>query len=162
MRELRLVGRIGNYLSPEETVQVLARRAGNHAIRNVEIGKAVVVEIKCVTRPWPAGHSNPGGSRCVPKRIATLPGLGIPQQRIARCMLAIEGPNFFRRISLENLLRGNALAGRGPHVSDVKILSAVVVIIEPANAHPRANILDSRLRGKILKRPTAFVTFKLL
>src|SRR5712671_3321819 len=76
-------------------------------------------------------------------------------------MFAIEGTNFFRRILFEHLLRGNALAGGGPHVSNVKILKAVIVVIEPGNAHPRANVLNSCPRSNIGEGAIAVVAVEI-
>src|ERR1700692_4647313 len=77
-------------------------------------------------------------------------------------MLAIQPTNIFRRILLENLLRGNAFASGGPHISNIKILSTVIVIIEPANTHSRADVLNSRLWGDISKSPIPIITVKIL
>ncbi len=48
VRRLRLVRRISHHLPPKKTVQILLRDPGNHAIRNIEIRKAVMIEVECV------------------------------------------------------------------------------------------------------------------
>ena len=77
-------------------------------------------------------------------------------------MFLIERPNFFGRVFLEDFLHRDALAGRGPHVADVEILRAVVVVVEPGNAHSRANVFDRRLRGNIGERSVAMVAVEIL
>src|SRR5258708_28468681 len=69
VRWLSLFRRIGDHLPPEETIQVFivvfARGAADHAIDDVEIGKAVVIKIPGVARPRPAPDSDAGSARCI-------------------------------------------------------------------------------------------------
>src|ERR1700739_2938752 len=64
IRGARLVGRFGDDLAPEKTVEVVARPSGDHAIEAVEIGEAVMVEIPRVARPSPPPDADAGGVRC--------------------------------------------------------------------------------------------------
>ena len=57
VRRRGFVGRISHDLPPEKTVQILARRARDHSVGDIEIGKTVMIEIECVARPRPAAHS---------------------------------------------------------------------------------------------------------
>src|SRR5580700_5455423 len=82
-------------------------------------------------------------------------------------MFLIEGSNFFRRIFLENFLRGDALAGGCPHIGDIEIIvtgaviGAAAVVVEPADTHARADIFDSCLRGNISKGSVPVVAVKI-
>src|SRR5207253_6480578 len=51
--ELGFHGRISNHLPPKETVQVVTRGTRDHAIRDVKIGKGVMVKIPGVAAPRP-------------------------------------------------------------------------------------------------------------
>src|ERR1700734_3653890 len=44
-RKSGLFWRVSNDLPPEETIQIFTRRPRDHAIRNVEIGEAVMVKV---------------------------------------------------------------------------------------------------------------------
>src|ERR1700737_1644324 len=72
-------------------------------------------------------------------------------------MFAIQRSYLLTRILLEDFLRRDTLPGRGPHVSDVKILDSVIVIIEPADSHARAHILNPGLRSDVGKSSVAVV-----
>ncbi len=97
---LGLHGRIGNHLSPEETVQVFARLAGHHPVGDVKIGKAVVVKIPRVARPRPPAHLNSGGCTSILKNAVA----GIAKQRIAHRVFTVEGAGRFGRILVEDWL----------------------------------------------------------
>ena len=56
---------------------------------------------------------------------------------------------------------GNAIPGSGPHVRNVEILFAVIVVVQPANAHARANIFDARLRSDIGEGAIAVVAVEI-
>ena len=75
-RRLGFRGGVGNHLPPKKTVQILfsgwAHRSRDHAIRDVEIGEAVVVKIPCVARPRPAAHFNSSGSGRILKSAVAL------------------------------------------------------------------------------------------
>src|SRR5256885_276776 len=72
-------------------------------------------------------------------------------------MLAIQGTSLLGRIFLKDVLHGDAPARCGPHVSDVEVVSAVVVVVEPANAHARPRVLGTGLRRHIRESPVAMV-----
>src|SRR5258708_25256076 len=65
-------------------------------------------------------------------------------------------------ILLENVLRRNAFARRRPHVRHVEVVHAIIVVVKPADAHPRANIFNPRLRSDIGKSSIAIVAVKIL
>src|SRR6202008_578977 len=48
-----------------------------------------------------------------------------------------------------DFLRRDPWASGSPHIGDVQIVRAVVVVVEPADAHASSNILDSRRGGNI-------------
>ena len=77
-------------------------------------------------------------------------------------MFAIQCSYLFRRILLEEFLRRDTLSGRGPHVSDVKILDSVIVIIAPADSHARAHILNAGLRSDVGKSSVVVVAVEVL
>src|ERR1700733_2496301 len=117
-----------------------------------------MIEIPCVAAPGPSAH--PGAAW----RSGILKGSVSPiaEDRIPHGVSLIQRAGFWRRIALKNLLCGNALAGRGPHVSDVEVFEAIVVIIEPANAHACADIFHSRLRRDVGKCPIAVIAVEVL
>ncbi len=89
VRSAGLVGGRSYNLPPEETVEILTRWARDHAVRDIEIGEAVVIEIERVARPRPAAHSDAcGACRLVESRAM------IPKQRIPHRMFLIESPDF--------------------------------------------------------------------
>ena len=139
--ELGFHGRISNHLPPKETVQVVTRGTRDHAIRDVKIGKGVMVKIPGVAAPRPTSHFDSGGSA----RIAKNAVIAISKQGIATGMFAIERSDFFGRSRLKLLLHGNPLSGRRPHVGDIQILATVVVVVKPTHAHAGTDILNSRL-----------------
>ena len=77
-------------------------------------------------------------------------------------MLAIKRSHFLRRILLEDFLRRDSRARSSPHIGHIQILGAIVVVIQPADTHARADIFHSRLRRDICKCPIAIVTVKIL
>src|SRR5882762_9693314 len=62
----RSAGGVCNDLAPEKAVEVVSWRAvigsGDHAVGDIEIGKAVVIEIPGVAGPSPAAHFDSGRS----------------------------------------------------------------------------------------------------
>ncbi len=82
-------------LAARKNCSGLRASPGNHAIRNVEIGKAVVIEIKSVARPRPAAYPDSGRSRSYPQIRASLRP-AVAQQRIAHGVFPVERPNFLR------------------------------------------------------------------
>ena len=76
-------------------------------------------------------------------------------------MFAIERASFWPRVLLEDLLCGDALAGGGPHVGDVEIVDAVVVVIEPADTHPRADIFRASPGRDVGERSVAIVAIQI-
>src|ERR1700722_16509049 len=77
-------------------------------------------------------------------------------------MFAVKRSNFLGRILPEYVLRGNAFASSGPHVSHVKILGTVIVIIEPGNSHTGADVFNSCLRSNISESPIAVISVEIL
>ena len=120
-----------------------------------------MIEIECVARPRPAAHSNARGIRRVVESGTAFPK-HIPEQRIAHRVFLIEGSHFLGRAFFEDFLHRDAFAGRGPHIADVEILRAVVVVVEPGNAHPRADVFDRRLRSNVREGSVAIVAVEIL
>ena len=58
--------------------------------------------------------------------------------------------------------RRDALTGGCPHVRHVEILSAIVVVVQPANAHAGAHVFHARLCSHIGKRAVAVVAVQIL
>ena len=77
-------------------------------------------------------------------------------------MLAIECPNLFRSARLEDFLLRDAFPGGGPHVRYVQVLGAVVVIVEPADAHAGPDVFDSGLWSDVGEGPVAIVAIQVL
>ena len=77
-------------------------------------------------------------------------------------MFAIQRSYLLRRILLKDFPRRDTFPGRGPHISDVKILDSVIVIIEPADRHARAHILNAGLRSDVGKSSVAVVAVEVL
>src|SRR5579872_2927695 len=72
VRRPDLLRRIGHHLPPEKAVQVLARETGDHAIRDIEVKKTVVVEVPGCAGPGPAAHGNCGGGGGIAKAAASV------------------------------------------------------------------------------------------
>ncbi len=47
-------------------------------------------------------------------------------------------------------------------LADVEVLAAVVVVIEPADAHPRPDVLDARLRSHVRESSVTVVAIQIL
>ena len=115
-----------------------------------------MIVIPRVTGPSPAAHFGSG---------VLIEGavLAIAEQRIAHGMLSGTGRGWLRVPSFwKTSCRGNALAGGGPHVGDVEVLFAVVVVVEGAYAHSCANVFDACLRGYVGKGAVAVVAVEVL
>ena len=72
MGDASVVGGTSHDLPPEETVEILTRRAGHHPVDDVDILKTVVIEIQRVARPRPPAHSGTGGIRRVVESPSTI------------------------------------------------------------------------------------------
>src|SRR5690348_3086162 len=77
-------------------------------------------------------------------------------------MFAILSSNFLRRVLLKGWLRRNSIPGGRPHVRHVEVLSPVVVVIKPANTHPRADIVHARLSRNVGEGSIAIVAIEIL
>src|SRR5258708_16401292 len=167
VRRLSLFRRIGDHLPPEKTVQVFivvfARGTADHAIADIEIGKTVMIKIPGVARPRPAPDPDAGRARCILESESTSAiSRSMSKERIAHGVLVIERSRLPSRIFLENVLRRNAFARRRPHVRHVEDVHAIIVVVKPADAHPRANIFKPRLPSNIGKNSVAIVAVKSL
>src|SRR5579863_212486 len=165
VRQPGFVWRIGYYLPPKETVQILVRRTRDHAIRNVKIREAVVVKIPSVARPRPAAIAYSGGNSCVFEgerfRRRAAPGSRIPKQRIPHGVFAVERANLLRRLPLKNILPRYPFPRRGPHVGDIKIVGSVIVVVEPANAHARAHVFHASFGGNVGESSVTVIVIKI-
>ena len=128
MGESGLIGRIRNHSGARRNcLQVPARSAGDHAIRNVEIGKAVVIKIKSVGSTTTSGFQTPTPSESL-GLILKIPGVvvkpAVAKQGIAHGVFPVECPGLWRSVLLKDFLRGNAFTGSGPHVRDVNVLES--------------------------------------
>ena len=63
---------------------------------------------------------------------------------------------------MNSVLGGDALTRGGPHVGDVEILRAVIVVIEPGNAHAGADVFNPSLGGNIGEGSVTVVAVKIL
>ena len=77
-------------------------------------------------------------------------------------MFPIECPRLRRAILPKGVLHGYALACRSPHVRNVQVLVAVIVIIEPADTHAGPYIFYPTLSRNIVKRSVALIAIKVL
>src|SRR5258706_15211135 len=77
-------------------------------------------------------------------------------------MLAVERSDYFRRLRLEDTLRRNTFSGSRPHVGDIEIAGAVVVVVKPADAHARTDILQAGLFRDVGKGSIAVVAIEIL
>src|SRR2546422_1884692 len=77
-------------------------------------------------------------------------------------MLAVNRAGAFRGSFHEFFLQRDPLARGGPHVRDVEVLPSVSIVIEPAYAHPRADIFDARLRGDVREAAAFAVSVKVV
>src|SRR5690242_9394419 len=77
-------------------------------------------------------------------------------------MFAVQHSGSLGSVFLKHCLRRNTLASGGPHVGHVEVLAAIVVVVEPTDAHAGANVFDAGLRGHVGKRPIAIVAVEIL
>src|SRR5882672_4155638 len=77
-------------------------------------------------------------------------------------MFAVQHTGTFGSVFLKHCLSRNTLASGGPHVGHVEILAAIVVVVEPADAHAGANVFDASLRSYVSKRSIAIVAVQIL
>ena len=77
-------------------------------------------------------------------------------------MFAIQLSHFFWRALAESILHRHSHARRRPHISNVKILGSIVVVIEPADTHAGADVFNLRLRSNVGKSSIAIVAIKIL
>src|ERR1019366_8485125 len=77
-------------------------------------------------------------------------------------VLVIKRARLRGSVLFEDVLHRDALARRRPHVRHVKVFRAVIIVINPADAHPRADIFNSRLRSNVSKSSIAIVTVEIL
>jgi len=103
--------RIANDLAPEKAGKFLRLDAGDVAVRDVQVGKAIVVEIPAVGRPGPAAHIDSGGAG----DILELAIAEIFVKRIAGGVAAIERFYVLRIGGAEIFLSGDANA-RADHM----------------------------------------------
>jgi hypothetical protein len=57
-------------------------------------------------------------------------------------MPAVNGANLVSRFLMKDLLPGNSLACRRPHVRGIDILPAIVIDIGPARAHAGPRVIN--------------------
>src|SRR5215831_2630496 len=101
---------MGDHLPPKKTVEILAAAPRDHAVRDVEVEKTVVIKIPSVARPRPTSNADACGAGSILKALSR-----IQKQRIAHGMFPVQPPDIRQRVLLKNFLRGNAFAGRSPH-----------------------------------------------
>src|SRR5207247_5151085 len=120
-------------------------RARDHAVRNVEVGETIVVEVPGIARPRPpAGFDSRAGAL-----VFKLSRALIAEKGVAPGVLAEERADALGRVLHEQLLHSDALAGGRPHVRDVQVLVPIVVVVEPADAHAGAEIFNPGFPGNV-------------
>src|ERR1700741_1404496 len=97
-----------------------------------------MIEIPGVARPGPPPH---GRSRAYPDILKTIAEVFV--QTVAHGVLPVEGARLLVEVLLKISLFRDANAGGRPHVGDVKLLPAIIVKIQPGNAHAGAYILHA-------------------
>ena len=158
MRRLRFFRRIGNHLPPKIAVQIVSEWAGDHAVYYIQVRKSVVVEIPGIARPGPAAHRGSALRGYILKDSLAA----VAEQAVAhRVFLIHRADAGWGRFAKVCLMRNPLACGR-PHVGGVEILRAVVIGIEPGNAHTGAHVFDARLRRYIGECAIAVVAIKIL
>ena len=76
-------------------------------------------------------------------------------------MLLVVGTDFRGCSFLEHSLARDALAGCGPHIGNVKILAAVVVEVDGADAHAGADVFHASLDGDVGEGAIAIVAVEI-
>ena len=118
-----------------------------HAIGDVEIFPAIVIEVECIGGPGPATEL---GS-CLERYVGEGAVAHVAEERVAASVTAIDLAHLRGRVGLEARLRRDALPGRGPHVPGIDVQVPIVVVVQEGHAHARAVILDTRRRRHILE-----------
>ena len=76
-------------------------------------------------------------------------------------MPVIERSRLLGCVFLEDILHRNALARRRPHVRYVEVFRAIIVVVEPADTHARADVFHLGSRGDVSKSSVAVVAIKI-
>src|SRR6516162_1161149 len=117
-----------------------------------------MVEIPRIARPRPTPHLDPG----LPAHALELRDLArgstlAMKQRVPHAVLVKLGAYRLWSSGLKFLLRRDALARRGPHVGNVQVLRSVVLEVDRANAHARADVRDASRLGDVGEGSVTFV-----
>src|SRR4029077_103052 len=139
-----LVGRISDHLAPEKTVEIVSNAAGNHSIDDVQVLKTVVIEIPSVAGPRPAADGGPGFGACICESSSQ-----VLKKAVAHGVFSIKCADGFIIVVVKIVLGGDANSRCGPHIGNVKVFTAIIVKIQPGNAHAGAYVLDAGLLGDI-------------
>src|SRR6516164_16461 len=117
-----------------------------------------MVKVPRIGGPSPAAHRNP----CLDRHILELAIPEISIQRIAGHVTLVKRSDLFWLLGLERRLTKNAYARRDPHASSINILVAVIVEVQPACAHPSANVIDVGRGGNGRKGPVVIVPVEIV
>ena len=152
-RGIRAGRRLGNDLAPEESLQVVTDRTGNHPGGDIKVGLAIVVKVPRGTRPSPSRLFYTRVSTTLHKVAVAL----IVVQGVPFGVPAVERTHGLRSSLHEGILHADARASRLPHVADIEVLIPIVVVIKPGAAHPRPNVGHAGFLGHISKSPVAVI-----
>src|SRR5215469_10714987 len=92
---------------------------------------AIVIEIPGIGGPRPSADIGLCGEAYVFESSISQ----VAVKRISTRMLTIERTNFVGVFCVKYVLAGNAQSSGRPHVGNVDVLFAIVVVVEPAGAH---------------------------
>src|ERR1700677_4041562 len=117
-----------------------------------------MVEIPGGTGPGPPPHLGPGFARPVFERAGAL----VAVKRIAGIVLLINRADGRVHSRKKAIAGSDSLAFVQPHIGNVHVLPAVVVIVEPAGAHARSIVLYACSTGNIGKGAVSVVAIEVL
>ena len=118
-----------------------------------------MIEIPGIARPRPSPHLHTSLIAPIFKRLVAT---GVSKKRIPHAVFLIKSSKAGGSFLLKIVLHGNTPARGSPHVCNVEIFPAVVVVVEPADAHAGADVLDPSLHSDIRKSSVSIVAIKIL
>ncbi len=97
-----------------------------------------MIEVKKIGTPGPAAYLD----ACCRADVLESPIALVAIERVPPRMPAVKLADSLRALLVKNLLLRDALPGCGPHIGDIQVRFAIVVVISPGRAHTRTHVLN--------------------
>ena len=122
--------------------------AREHAVHDVDVLPAVVVEVEGIGGPGPAAEL-----RAAPASVTSsnVPSPRFRKSELPRACRRYSSRTVGWRVGHEPSQSRHALSGGRPHVAGVDVQVAVVVVVQERRAHARAVVLDAGWSRHVLE-----------